>query len=339
MNFEYLLNNLKHTSVLVIGDLMLDHYIWGDIHRISPEAPVPVVNVNNDTFTAGGAANVALNLTNLGVKTSVIGHCSADEPGKKLTQILAENKVNFLPSNRLIDAPTIIKTRVIVRGQQLCRIDRESSREFYSIDTDADFETSLRSALKKVDAVIISDYAKGVITQSLLDCILKIAVEMPGILVAVDPKPARRLSFRDVGLLTPNKAEALQLAGIPDLAPGEEYPLERVCRNIYNIYNPYLLVVTLGADGMAISQEGRVIEVLPTVARQVFDVSGAGDTVIATLAAVLASGATPAQAARLANAAAGCVVGHVGTAPILLHELKEWLEMVELQHGNSYVTI
>jgi D-beta-D-heptose 7-phosphate kinase/D-beta-D-heptose 1-phosphate adenosyltransferase len=335
MNLPYLLTQLGTVKILVLGDLMLDHYIWGNVHRISPEAPVPVVQVARDTYTAGGAANVALNLSNLGVRTKVMGHVTQDDAGRRLQEILSDKRVKYISPELLFQAPTIIKTRVIVHSQQLCRIDREETRECYSIDSSPKFEALLEKVLSDVDAVILSDYAKGVITQTLVDSVLKIAKKLPNLLVAVDPKPARRLSFKGVGLLTPNRHEALELAELPEPLAGEKYPLEEICKRIHEIYSPEILIVTLGADGMAISHKGEVTEHLPTVARQVFDVSGAGDTVIATLTAALASGATAAEAARLANAAAGCVVAHVGTAPVLYNELNDWLQKADMDYQNK----
>lgn len=321
MSLNKIIEKLSDVKVLVIGDLMLDHYIWGDAHRISPEAPVPVVNVMRDTYSAGGAANVALNLANLKVQSSVLGYYANDEAGTQLRKILSDKSVSMYPEKYFANAPTIIKTRVLVRNQQLCRIDREVSREHYSIETQG-FYGELEKILEQTDAVIISDYAKGVVTQTLIDFVLKIANENSRILVAVDPKPSRKLKFQNAGLLTPNKQEALQLAGYADMSPHEAYPLEDICKKIYEVYNPKLLVITLGADGMAICKNGIIKEVLPTEAREVFDVSGAGDTVIATLTAALASGANAHEAARLANAAAGCVVAHMGTVPVDISELK-----------------
>ncbi|UOG75166.1 PfkB family carbohydrate kinase [Hymenobacter tibetensis] len=320
-----LLEKLSEARVLVIGDVMLDHYVWGDIHRISPEAPVPVVNATRDTYTAGGAANVALNLANLGVQTSILGHYSPDEAGLRLQQILTQSGVELIRPRQFSEAPTIIKTRVIVRSQQLCRIDREASPERYCIDAAPDFELMLDAALANVDAVIISDYAKGVVTQSLVERLLQEAERRPDLLIALDPKPSRRLAFRGVGLLTPNLSEAFELAGLTEPRHTENYPLADICRHIHETYDPQLLILTLGARGMAICNEGKIIEHLPTVAREVYDVSGAGDTVIATLTAALAVNASPSQAARLANAAAGCVVSHMGTVPIVLDELTRWL--------------
>lgn len=319
-----LIENLKKSRILVIGDLMLDHYLWGDVHRISPEAPVPVVHATKDTYNAGGAANVALNLANLGVKTTVIGYFANDDAGQRLSENIINAGVELICPEQLVDVPTIIKTRVIVRNQQLCRIDREVMLDLYKIDTSVNFENKLEEVLNRVDAVIISDYAKGVITQSLIDTIYRLLKSRLDVLIAIDPKPSRKLEFYGAGLLTPNRNEALELAGISQLHPDEIYPLEEVCHRIYEIYNPKLLVITLGAEGMAICEAGKVIKHLSTVAREVFDVSGAGDTVIATLTAALASGANAVQAAGLANAAAGCVVAHMGTVPVKMEELQAW---------------
>jgi rfaE bifunctional protein kinase chain/domain len=190
-----LLNKLAGIRVLVIGDIMLDHYLWGDVHRISPEAPVPVVHAIKDTYTAGGAANVALNLTNLGVKTSLIGHVGEDEAGQRLSQMLVESGVKLIEVNNQSTTPTIVKTRVIVRNQQLCRIDREDARNKYQLDELPDFHVLLDTVLSDIDAVIISDYAKGVVTQSMVNYILNKANENSGFLVAIDPKPSRKLTF------------------------------------------------------------------------------------------------------------------------------------------------
>ena len=304
---------------------MLDHYLWGDIHRISPEAPVPIVNVVRDTYTAGGAANVALNLINLGVHTSLIGHIVPDEAGQRLSSILSDSGVELIDLNCNSDTPTIVKTRVIVQSQQLCRIDREIFRDKYILDNIPNFYSVLEDILVNVDAVIVSDYAKGVITQSLVDFILNKAANGSNFLVAIDPKPAHKLSFAGAGLLTPNRQEALELAGLK-INHDEKYPLEDVCSQIYKMYAPHLLVITLGAEGMAICKNGKVETHLPTEAQEVFDVTGAGDTVIATLSAALAAGMNVYQSAWLANGAAGCVVAHMGTVPVKIEELKKWAE-------------
>lgn len=311
---------LPSLRILVIGDLMLDHYIWGEVQRISPEAPVPVVHAVRDSHTAGGAANVALNLSSLGAAASLVGTLGDDEAATRLLSLLKSSRVETANCFRRPEIPTIVKTRVIARTQQVCRIDREGARQAYAADALPDFDIRLDAAVRSADAVILSDYAKGVITQSLTDRVLDLA-HRRGKLVAVDPKPARKLDFSRADLTTPNRHEALELAGLPEPGPGEEYPLEEVCLRIHQRFAPGLLVVTLGADGMAICRHGKVEEVLPTRAREVFDVSGAGDTVIATLTAALAAGASPVDATRLANLAAGIVVSKIGTATVTPEEL------------------
>lgn len=315
MTRNALLEKLPALRILVIGDLMLDHYIWGDVHRISPEAPVPVVQAMRESHTAGGAANVALNLASLGVRVSVCGAVGKDDAGDKLCQLLEEKSIATTGCFRLPGLSTMVKTRVIVRTQQLCRIDREAARAAYGIDDVEGVDEWLSERIGDCDAVILSDYAKGVVTQQLMDRCFVLAAQH-GTLLAVDPKPTRMLHFKGAGLMTPNRHEALELAGLPEPEPGEPYPLEAVCMSIHEKHAPALLVVTLGADGMVVSAGGKIVERLPTTAREVFDVSGAGDTVIATLTAALAAGAGPVDAANFANLAAGVVVSKVGTATV-----------------------
>lgn len=316
MTISKMLSAMQDIKILVIGDLMLDHYIWGDVHRISPEAPVPIVNATRESHTAGGAANVALNLASLGIPVSLAGSLGIDVSGEKLLGILdgagIDTSLCLTESRR----PTIVKTRVIVRNQQLCRIDHEASASLYSIDSTA----ALLIAIETSDAIIVSDYAKGVISQSTLNAILDHA-KHHGKTIAIDPKPSRKLKFEGASLITPNRHEALELAGLAEPASDEPYPLNEICRIIHERHAPELLIITLGADGMAISRNGNVELTLPTQAREVFDVSGAGDTVIATLTAALASGATAEEAAKLANLAAGVVVSRIGTAIVTTKDL------------------
>ncbi len=313
MNIPAVLETFRQLRVLVIGDLMVDHYIWGEVNRISPEAPVPVVHVARESHTAGGAANVALNLASLGVASELIGSLGADEAGRRLRTLLETAKIDSSRCATVAGASTIVKTRVIARTQQLCRIDHEGARDSYTLENGRVPDDHLDAAVAAADAVIVSDYAKGAITQSLVDRVL-VSARRHETLVAVDPKPSRHLAFDGVGLITPNRHEALELAGLPEPGVGERYPLEEACRRIHEKFSPRLLVITLGADGMAVCRGGEVEHVMPTEAREVFDVSGAGDTVIATLTAALAAGCSPIDAARLANKAAGVVVAKMGTA-------------------------
>jgi len=309
MTNSHILAAIPALKVLIVGDVILDHYIWGDVQRISPEAPVPVVHATRETHTAGGAANVALNLAALGVPTILAGSHGQDHAGTQLVALLGSAGVDTHLCQSAPTRPTIVKTRVIARNQQLCRIDHESASSAYRLAA----TPALMQALADSDAVIISDYAKGVVSQELLDELISQARKL-GKTIALDPKPSRKLAFRHASLLTPNRHEALQLAGLPEPEYGQAYPLDDVCARIHEHYAPDVLIVTLGADGMAISRGGKVETVLPTHAREVFDVSGAGDTVIATLTAALAAGASPCDAASFANTAAGIVVSKMGTA-------------------------
>ena len=266
MTSSDILDKLRGLNVLVIGDLMLDHYIRGDVHRISPEAPVPVVHAVRDTYVAGGAANVALNLASLGVNASVIGVLGADEHGDMLRGILSASGIDTAACPGRETISTIVKTRVIARNQQLCRIDREGSRMDYAIDIQPESTVKITDAIARADAVIFSDYAKGVVTQRLLDFAIA-AARKSSTLVSLDPKPSRKLAFHGVDLITPNRHEALELAGLPEPAPGEAYPINEVARRIHEAHAPVHLVVTLGADGMAVCHGGMVVETLPTQAR------------------------------------------------------------------------
>ena len=327
MTLTSTVDSIVGLKILVIGDLMLDHYVWGDVHRISPEAPVPVVLATHDTWTAGGAANVALNLSNLGVVTTVAGCVSNDEAGQRLRSILNENKIGLIGEVSSTDAPpTIVKSRVIARTQQVCRIDREVERARYRIDTNPELLNAVKEAVNDSDAIIVSDYAKGVVTNELIRQLVEWR-QGRKTLLAVDPKPSHLISLTGVDLMTPNRHEALQLAGLSDFPATEKYPLSDVCRRIHELYRPQTLVVTLGAEGMAVSRNGDVEIVLPTLAQEVFDVSGAGDTVIAVLTAAMAAGVSAVQAAQVANAAAGCVVAHVGTVPVNRDELVAFLSV------------
>jgi D-beta-D-heptose 7-phosphate kinase/D-beta-D-heptose 1-phosphate adenosyltransferase len=316
-----LLQAITRLRVLVIGDVMLDHYIWGDATRISPEAPVPVVDIARDTYAAGGAANVALNIASLGASCSIAGYFGADEAGARLTEILAEKKISAIRTPGT--GATILKTRVLVQHQQLCRLDRESAPHTYRIDP-SQIESLLSQAIEQHDAVIFSDYAKGLLTDELIDKVHRLARAAKKF-IALDPKPRRPLSFKDLDLITPNRREALQLAGITP-EPHQPFPAEKVCARLHELYRTHNLVVTLSEDGLLLSKDGQVGKVIPTAAREVFDVSGAGDTSLASLVLALGAGADLETAAHFANAAAGVVVAKIGTAAVTPSELLKYLE-------------
>jgi D-glycero-beta-D-manno-heptose-7-phosphate kinase len=311
-----LLRRITSCRILVIGDVMLDHYIWGDATRISPEAPVPVIDIERDTWTAGGAANVAANIASLGAAAGLYGAFGTGPHAAQLKRIVAAQGIS------VIDAPakgaTIVKTRVMVQHQQLCRLDRESRSGAYAVPS-ARVLAALRRRIDACDAVIFSDYAKGLLSGELVAAVSSYA-RSKGVLVALDPKPKHPLPFSDLDLITPNRREALQLAGI-ELAAGQPFPAAQVCARLHERHRTRNVVVTLGEDGMLLCSGGRVLKTIPTAAREVFDVSGAGDTALAGLVLALCAGADLEEAAHFSNAAAGVVVAKLGTATVTPAEL------------------
>lgn len=322
-----LLKKISRRRILVIGDIMLDHYQWGDATRISPEAPVPVVHVARETDTIGGAANVASNIAALGASVEIVGAVGRDANGDKLRSRFQEAGIAF--DDRFLlgkgAGRTITKTRVVVRNQQLCRLDFEDPPAAYrsGILGTPEGLALVEAKVAGVDGVILSDYAKGVLTTGFIAEVTRLA-RKHGAFVALDPKPAGGSRFFDVDLLTPNRREAVELSGLQP-GPGEELGAARLCAAIWKRFRPRNLVVTLGADGMLISRRGSVVRSIPTAARQVYDVSGAGDTVIAALTLALTSGCSLEQAAHFANAAAGVVVGKIGTATVSPGELAAYV--------------
>ncbi len=318
---KQLLEKISKLKVLVIGDIILDHYIWGDAWRISPEAPVPVVGVENDTYTAGGAANVALNINSMGARSELCGVIGQDSAGENLLKIFKEHSVHFNEHFIMPNKLSILKTRVIVRGQQLCRLDREESAKYYNIYNEKSIKL-IEEKLDEYDAVIISDYAKGVVSNELIEKIHSLSLGK-NVFTALDPKPSRKLKHNGIGLLTPNKKESFELCGL-SAEDYESYPAEEICSLIWEKYKPRNLVITLGSEGMLISKEGKVLKIIPTYAQEVFDVSGAGDTVISALTIALTAEATMEEAAHFANIAAGVVVGKIGTATVSPKEILQY---------------
>ncbi|MBL9192720.1 MAG: bifunctional hydroxymethylpyrimidine kinase/phosphomethylpyrimidine kinase [Opitutaceae bacterium] len=311
-----LLEKIRDKRILVIGDVMLDHYIWGNATRISPEAPVPVVEVARDSYVPGGAANVAVNCTSMGARAVLAGFIGKDEAGLRLRQVLNERQVETQALTG--GGATIVKSRVILQHQQLCRLDREDPPESYRVDAKT-AARRLSRAIEKSDAVIFSDYAKGLVSDELIAEVTAVA-RANGCIVALDPKPKRPMRFSGLDLLTPNRGEAAQLAGI-EWRSGRPFPSEEVCRRIHERHQVKYLVVTLSEDGLLLSSEGKVLRQIPTAAREVADTSGAGDTSLAAIVLALAAGEGLETAAHFANAAAGVVVGKLGTATVAPSEL------------------
>jgi len=318
-----LLAGANQTRVLVVGDVMLDQFIWGRVARISPEAPVPVVEFERENSMPGGAANVARNLTALNAATELLGAIGNDEAGANLKRLLGAQKVGCDGLLKLPERMTSVKTRIIAQQQQIVRMDRETKS---SLDPKA--TRRLIAAIEKESAdaaaVIVGDYGKGVVTQELLDE-LKGLCRARGIWLSLDPKPVHHLDLGGLSLITPNRNEAFELAGVTDgtraESPLEDTDLLRVADKLLAALRPALLLITLGDQGMLLCQRGQRPFHIPTVAQEVFDVSGAGDTVIATFTLAIAAGALPVEAAIFSNHAAGVVVGKVGTATVTPEEL------------------
>ena len=308
------LERIKNLNILVFGDVMLDRYVNGEVSRISPEAPVPVIRVREEKSVPGGAANVALNLASLGASVETVGWFGKDEQGDQLVEILSKRNIEVDSRCRFSSAPTISKSRITSSNQQICRVDRESNADAYSLGLDQ-FGSLLLEKAGNADAVIISDYGKGFVTNEALE-LLKGSARF----LAVDPKPSRPIDYACPDLLTPNRFEALEMVGMSRESHAP-FPRDEVIEKIFEHFSPKMLAVTLGSEGMLLAEKGKVKSLIPTAAREVFDVSGAGDTVIATLTLGLVAGETFEDSAHLANLAAGIVVGKVGTATVTPEEI------------------
>jgi D-beta-D-heptose 7-phosphate kinase/D-beta-D-heptose 1-phosphate adenosyltransferase len=313
----------QKTRVLVVGDVMLDQFIWGGVSRISPEAPVPVVDFSRESFMPGGAANVARNLVSLETPAELFGVIGQDDAARKLQNLLGEQNIGCTGLVRNGKRHTSIKTRIVAHQQQVVRIDRET-RGALDSQTTTKLLAALKAGLTGADAVIVGDYGKGVVTQLLLNELKSLCRER-GIWLSLDPKPVHHLNLNGLSLITPNRKEAFELADLPDETKNEnpfaDKNLMLVAERLLAELRPAVLLITLGELGMLLCQRGQKPFHIPTVAQEVFDVSGAGDTVIATFTLAIAAGASPFEAAMLSNHAAGIVVGKVGTATTSPDEL------------------
>jgi len=319
-----LLAHARATHLAVIGDVMLDQYIWGRVNRISPEAPVPILEFESESWMPGGAANVARNLTALGSTAELFGVVGPDDAAPRLRAQLKSEKVGCRGLMNQLDRPTTTKTRLAAGHQQIVRLDREISTPVPAKVT-RDLLRRFDSISDQLDAVIVADYGKGLVTQELIDG-LRERCRRRGTWLSVDPKPVHLLNLKRVSLLTPNRKEAFALAGMPDSGrrgdPLQDAELLAVGRKLLTELCPAVLLVTLGEFGLLLCQRDQPPIHIPTLAREVFDVSGAGDTVIATYTLAICSGASVVEAAVLANHAAGLVVGKRGTATVSADELQ-----------------
>jgi D-beta-D-heptose 7-phosphate kinase/D-beta-D-heptose 1-phosphate adenosyltransferase len=307
----------------VLGDAMLDQFVWGSVARISPEAPVPIVDFQRESFMPGGAANVARNLTALGMPAELLTVIGRDVAGDQLRKLLVEHKIGCAGVLASSLRQTSVKTRIVAHQQQLVRIDRES-REHLDGKMTGRILQVLESDLQGVAAIIVGDYGKGVVTQPLLDEVKRVC-RARGIWLSLDPKPVHQLNLAGLSLITPNRKEAFELANLPDETrhsdPMRDANLLAVADRLLNELRPAILLITLGEQGMFLCQRKEKPIHIPTLAQEVFDVSGAGDTVIACFTLAIAAGAIPLEAAMFANHAAGVVVGKVGTATASAEEL------------------
>ncbi len=315
-----ILSRLKDVKVLIAGDVMLDRFWWGDVTRISPEAPVPIVRLNSTSLAAGGAANVAANISGLGAKPFLLGCVGDDSEADELLSVISNSRI---PTENLIRSPlrrTTVKTRVIAHGQQVTRVDQETVEVLTENEKDRALE-SFSKLLPDVDAIAISDYAKGFFSDDLLKTIIEMARnrDLP---VIVDPKGRDYSRYQGASVLTPNRREAALACNLEDtgktvaIVAGEMLCGERDFAAV---------LITQGEDGMTLFEQNGTSIHFPALAREVYDVTGAGDTVIASIAVSLGAGLDIQEAAKIANIAAGLVVERVGTAVVTIDEVAESL--------------
>ncbi|SMC44732.1 D-alpha,beta-D-heptose 7-phosphate 1-kinase [Desulfocicer vacuolatum DSM 3385] len=319
---KFHVDRLSQIKALVVGDVMLDRYIWGDVDRISPEAPVPVVTVGKENHVLGGAGNVAANMAGLGIQVCLVGICGHDESGK-IFQNLCQNN-GIMP--RLIidqDYPTTVKTRIMARKQQLFRLDREKIQP-PSHTLAQKIIAQVQKAMASVDVVILSDYAKGMfLCEQLCRDIILTARECK-VPCFVDPKGKNWERYTGASFITPNTMELAAVSQLP--MEKDNDTLIASITDVRDQYDIQCLLLTRGEKGMCIADKASAPLFISTAAQEVYDVSGAGDTVISTFAASIAMGMSPDDAAGVANIAAGVVVGKVGTQPICISELISALE-------------
>ena len=311
-------DSFANTKILIVGDVMLDRYLWGDVARISPEAPVPIVRLRSETQAPGGAANVAANIEGLGATAFLIGCVGNDRDANAVDMILVEAGVNSVKLVRCGSRQTTVKTRIIAHHQQITRVDQETVDPLAQSEK-AELLLAIKEVAPQVTAIVLSDYAKGVLDEEVVQATIAIA-KTADIPVIVDPKGCDYIKYRGAKLLTPNRKEAIEACRMDD-----------EMKDVVDVAGAQLLaendveaiLITQGEEGMSLfTRSGENLR-LRASARDVYDVTGAGDTVIATLAVTLAAGFDIQTAARLANAAAGIVVEQVGTTPIKFESLRK----------------
>lgn len=309
-------NNIKGKRIAIVGDMMLDIYFWGDVKRISPEAPVPVLEVENELYRFGGAANCALNITTLSGIAEPVGVIGYDSYGTVFNSLLNEQKIN---RNGIIEddsRPTTTKTRVIADSQHIVRIDKENKEVLNKNIQNKIFEY-VSSIIKKLDGIILQDYNKGVLSSSLIKQLIKLA-NKNGVIITVDPKFNNFFEYKNVTVFKPNRKEAEDVLGVKIKTDND---ISFAGNELLKKLNAKNVLLTLGEGGIAVFEKNKPEMRMPTKARKVADVSGAGDTVISTLTIALAAGADIYEASYLANYAGGLVCEEVGIVPIEIDKL------------------
>jgi D-beta-D-heptose 7-phosphate kinase/D-beta-D-heptose 1-phosphate adenosyltransferase len=312
-----LFKKISGTGILIIGDIMADQFIWGNVERISPEAPVPVVEVTKENFLLGGAANVAHNIASLGGRVFITGVVGYDDMGNTLKKNLLEKGI---PTDGILeehDRATTVKTRIYAHDQQVVRFDKETKYEI-SKSIRSRMLDYVRSCLPRVKAIILSDYCKGVVTKNLLKKLLELTASK--VFISVDPKIGHFDFYKGAHFITPNVHEASYGSGIKII---DELTLKKAGNALLSRFRTRAILITRGDKGMTLFEKGGRITHIPTLAKEVYDVTGAGDTVIAAFTLYHASGADLTEAADFANHAAGIVVGERGTAVVTREEISE----------------
>ena len=316
-DIDSIVKMIQNSRILVLGDLMLDEFIWGNVHRISPEAPVPVVRVTSESSFPGGGANVARNIAEFGGNVIVGGMIGKDKDGEILKSSLHDSNISTAAIIEASDYKTIVKTRVIAKHQQIVRVDREEKRKIDLAEID-DLMFRIEGMIHDIDAIIIEDYGKGFITQPLFDSVINLASQHMKI-VAVDPNPNNPLDWAGATIVKPNRREAFTSVGVP--FDETEHDIVDLGEVLLEKWRTLSLLITLGEEGMMLFDPPDEPYHIPTRAKEVFDVSGAGDTVIAFYTMAIAAGLRGVEAAEVANHAAGIVVGKLGTATLTPEEL------------------
>jgi len=330
--FDQIAAQFSKKRLLVIGDLMLDEFVWGRVSRISPEAPVPVVEVLRESFFPGGAANVSRNVRECGAEVYVMGLVGKDSQAERLRSILETGGIRLETLAVESEFQTIVKTRVIARQQQLVRVDRERSHTVNA----ATLERSLQQVveiLPKLDGIIFEDYGKGFVVQSFVDQVRQLA-RAAGKVVTADPNPRNQIEWKHLTAVKPNRSEAFAAANVAwqeaETEPTKDHNLLEVGRRLLERWEPDQLLITLGEQGMMLFTKDEAPHHIPPQAREIYDLSGAGDTAIALFTLALVSGATPVEAAEISNHASGVVVAKLGTATATPEEMRESLNFSQV---------